>query len=71
MRLLEEFSKREITPLLDRLEKLIGEIDYRYTLDGLALFVNRYFARAVQLPFTLKERVNVGETFLTHDLFLP
>jgi len=67
-RLLAEFSKRDIAPLLDRLEKLTEEIDYRYTLDGLALFVNRDFARAAQLPFTLKERVNVGETFLTRDL---
>jgi hypothetical protein len=67
-RLLAEFSKRDIAPLLDRLEKLTEEIDYRYTLDGLALFVNRDFARAAQLPFTLKERVHVGETFLTRDL---
>lgn len=67
-RLLAEFSKRDIAPLLDRLEKLTEEIDYRYTLDGLALFVNRDFARAIQLPFTLKERVHVDETFLTRDL---
>lgn len=67
-RLLAEFSKRDIAPLLDGLEKLTKDIDYRYTLDGLALFVNRDFARAFQLPFTLKERVNVGETFLTRDL---
>jgi len=67
-RLLSEFSKREIAPLLDRLEKLIAEIDYRYTLDGLALFVNQEFARAVQLPFALQERVHLGETFLTRDL---
>lgn len=67
-RLLAEYSKQDITPLLDRLERLTQEIDYRYTLDGLALFVNRDFARAVQLPFNLKERVHVGETFLTRDL---
>lgn len=67
-RLLEEFSKREIAPLLDRLEKLVAEIDFRYTLDGLALFVNRDFARAVQLPFSIRERINIGETFLTRDL---
>lgn len=67
-RLLEEFSKREIAPLLDRLEDLVEGIDYRHTLNGLALFVNRDFARLVQLPFTLKENVNVGETFLTRDL---
>lgn len=67
-RLLGEFSNREIAPLLDRLERLVKGIDYRYTLNGLALFVNRDFARAVQLPFTLRENVNVGETFLTRDL---
>jgi hypothetical protein len=67
-RLLEEFSKREIAPLLDRLEKLADGIDYRYTLNGLALFANRDFSRAVQLPFTLRENVNVGDTFLTRDL---
>jgi hypothetical protein len=67
-RLLEEFNKREIEPLLMRLERLVEEIDYPFTLDGLAVFVSRDFARAVQLPFTLKECVNVGETFLTRDL---
>ena len=67
-RLLTEFSKREIEPLLDRLEKLVDTIDYRYALDGLALFINRDFARAFFLPFSLKERVAVDETFYTRDL---
>jgi hypothetical protein len=67
-RLLTEFSKRDIAPLLDHLEKVTESIDYRYTLDGLALFVNQDFARAVKLPFTLKENVHVGDTFLTRDL---
>jgi len=67
-RLLNEFNKRDLEPLLTRLEKLVQEIDYRTTLDGLALFVNRDFARAVQLPFTLKERVNIGDNFLTRDI---
>jgi hypothetical protein len=67
-RLLAEFSRREIEPLLTRLDKLVEGIDYRYTLDGLALFINADFARAVSLPFTLKERVNVDEGFYTRDL---
>ena len=33
-RLLEEYSKREIAPLLDRLEQLAEGIDYRHTLNG-------------------------------------
>jgi hypothetical protein len=67
-RLLAEFPKREIEPLLARLEKLAEEIDYRYALDGLVLFVNRDFGRKYYLPFSLKERIVVDETFATRDL---
>lgn len=67
-RLLAEFNKREIAPLISRLEKLVEGIDYRYTLDGLILFANHDFGRALHLPFTLKERIDIGETFFTRDL---
>jgi hypothetical protein len=67
-RLLKEFGKREIAPLLSRLEKLADSIDHTYALDGLALFVNKDVARAFQVPFTLKERVVVDEDFFTRDL---
>jgi hypothetical protein len=67
-RLLGEFSKREIEPLLARLDQLVEGLEFRHTLDGLALFVNRDFSRAFKLPFSLKERVVVGETFFTRDL---
>ncbi|MBN2387529.1 MAG: hypothetical protein JXB85_10960 [Anaerolineales bacterium] len=67
-RLLGEFSKREIAPLLTRLEQLVESVEYRYALDGLVLFVNRDFSRAVRLPFPLAENVYVDETFRTRDL---
>jgi hypothetical protein len=67
-RLLQESSRREIEPLLIRLTKLAEGIDYPHTLDGLALFVNADLARAVYLPFALKERVAVDETFFTRDI---
>lgn len=67
-RLLQEFSKREIDPLLERLDKLAGEVDYRYALDGLAMFANQDFAQKYYLPFTLPERVMVSDNFLTRDL---
>ena len=67
-RLLEEFSKREIEPVLDQLEQLVRDINYSYTLDGLVLCVNRSFARAFFLPFSLKERIMIDETFATRDL---
>jgi len=67
-RLLKEFSKRDIDVLLNRMEKLIAGLDLRYALDGLALFVNRDLGRASLLPFSVKERVVVDETFYTRDL---
>ncbi len=67
-RLLGEFKRREVDPLLTLLERMVSTIDYRHTLDGLALFVNQDFARTFQVPFTLKERVIVDETFATRDL---
>jgi Bacterial archaeo-eukaryotic release factor family 3 len=69
-RLLTEFSKREVEPLLAQLESLAARIDYRYTLDGLALFVNRDLAREFYLPFAVKQRVIIGENFATRDLVL-
>jgi hypothetical protein len=67
-RLLGEFSKRELEPLLTRLDDLVAGIDFNYTLDGLVLAVNRDMAREYVLPFLLEERVVVDETFFTRDL---
>jgi hypothetical protein len=67
-RLLKDFAKREVEPLLKRLDALAPEVDHEHNLDGLALFANKDFARAVSVPFTLKERVEVGGAFATRDL---
>jgi hypothetical protein len=67
-RLVAQFTKREIEPLLKRLEALVAEIDYEHALDGLALFVNQEIAGKFYLPFPLQERVVVDQTFATRDL---
>ncbi len=67
-RLRQELGKRESDGLLSRLDKLAEEVDYRHALDGLAMFANQDFAHKYYLPFTLPERVVVGESFLTRDL---
>lgn len=67
-RLLSQFAKRDVAALLENLDDLCEEIDYQHTLDGLALFVNQDFARKFYLPFPVKERVIVEETFATRDL---
>lgn len=67
-RLMREFPEAESVMLLLELGKLVESIDYRTAQDGLAMFVNRDLARAVHLPFPLKERVSVDKSFLTRDL---
>lgn len=67
-RLLAEFNKRDVETLLKRLDDLTSAIDFSRSLDGLALFVNRDFARAFHLPFPVKERVIIDETFATRHL---
>lgn len=67
-RLRAEYGKQESEPLIENLGRLVADINHRYTLDGLALFVTDDIASAQQLPFTVEERVHVGDRFLTRDL---
>lgn len=69
-RLLAEFARREVQPLLDNLEAVVRDIDYRYALDGLAIYANQDFARKFYLPFPIKERVIIDSTFITRDLVM-
>ena len=46
----------------------MADINYRHTLDGLVIFANQEMAQKEYLPFTLPERVIVGDTFFTRDL---
>lgn len=67
-RLSEEFTKREIEPLFERLDALVNEIDYPHTLDGLALYIGPDVAKLYNLPFTVPARVVIDKTFATRDL---
>ncbi len=67
-RLATEFTNRELEPLLKRLETLVSEIDYRHTLDGLALYISHDFAKLYYLPFPVPARVVIDQTFATRDL---
>ena len=69
-RLLQEFTWREIDPLMSRLNDLVEGIDYQYTTEGLVIYVNKDFARAFSLPFKPGEQVVVAETFAIRNLVL-
>jgi hypothetical protein len=67
-RLHDEFKKREVASVVKNLQQLVREVDWQHTLDGLALFASRSRASAISLPFRVKPRVLVDETFATRDL---
>src|SRR5262249_14016934 len=67
-RLQGEFKKREVAGLVQNLTRLVDRVDWKHSLEGLALFASRDVATAVQLPFRPRARVVIDETFATRDL---
>ena len=67
-RLHGEFKKREVAAVVQNLENLVDRLDWAHLLDGLALFASREVATAIRLPFKVKARVVIDETFATRDL---
>ncbi len=67
-RLLNEFQKREINPLIEKMQALANNVDISRTHDGLGLFINKDFAEKVDLPFRVRERVIIDQTFATRDI---
>jgi hypothetical protein len=54
--------------VVKNLKQLVSEVDWQHTLTGLALFASRDQAHSVTLPFRVKPRAMIDETFATRDL---
>lgn len=67
-RLNSEFSKKDISPVIEKLEKIQNELDFSRMLDGLAIFVNNNTSLKYLFQFPVKERVLIDNTFATRDL---
>ncbi len=67
-RLHGEFGKREVAPVVNNLRELVGKVDWEHTLNGLALFASKGRSAAVSLPFRVKPRAMIDESFATRDL---
>ena len=67
-RLHGEFKKRDVAAVTKNLNKLVDRVDWKHTLDGLALFASKDEATSVYLPFKVKPRVVVDASFATRDL---
>lgn len=67
-RLHDEFKKRDVADLVKNLNKLVDQVDWEHSLEGLALFASRDVATAIPLPFKVKARVAIDASFATRDL---
>jgi hypothetical protein len=67
-RLHTEFKKREVADVVKNLQDLVKKVDWQHTLDGLALFASKDKSAALSLPFKVKPRAMIDETFATRDL---
>jgi len=67
-RLHDEFIKREVAAVASNLQRLVRDVDWGRLLDGLALLASKERAAAVSLPFRVKPRAVIDETFATRDL---
>lgn len=67
-RLLSNNNKSDVTSIIQRLEELESEIDYRHNLESLILFVNDDIKEYISLPISVKDRVIIDNTFATRDL---
>lgn len=67
-RLLGMYPKREVAPVIDRLQEALATLDLNRPSDAVALFATRDTTYLFKLPFSVHEHVVVDETFATRDL---
>ena len=67
-RLTADGGARPVQGVLDQLQRVTDGIDFEHLLDGLAVYASEGFGRAFTLPFSVEERVVIGDTFVTRDL---
>lgn len=67
-RLHDEFPKREVAAVVKNLMGLARHVDWKHMLEGLALYASSTKAVAFSMPFKVKPRAMIDETFATRDL---
>ena len=67
-RLHNDYEKRFVWPIEEKLDQLVAEIDHNYNLDSLVIFVNEEFAEYTRLSTSVTDRVVIDNTFATRDI---
>jgi hypothetical protein len=68
-RLIAEFDKKAIAPLLEKLEQIPSEIDVNYNLDSLHIFLSNNTKEIIKSLWNVKEnKVYISDTFAIRSL---
>ncbi|MGY0503771.1 AOC03_06830 family ribosome hibernation factor [Luteimonas sp. e5] len=67
-RLLAQMDKRDVWPIMEKLNAVVDAHDHNHNLDALAVFAGADGAQAVPLPFEVKQRAVIDDNFATRDL---
>lgn len=67
-RLQAECKAEDAKRIAEKLDRLSREINHRYNLESLVLFVNKDIAEYARLPLPVTDRVIIDQTFATRDL---
>jgi hypothetical protein len=67
-RLLRDFPGKKIKPLVKDMYALSEKIDYKKLSRGLAFYISPYREKIIHLPFDVKEKVIIDNTFEVRDL---
>lgn len=67
-RLLREHDRRQIAPIIEHLNREAAAIDFMHPGAAVAIFATEGEAHTFVLPFPVRERVVINETFAIRDL---
>ncbi len=68
-RLTSECNKEKASTIIGKINNLASDIDYRFNLKTLVLFVNEDISAYIRLPINIKQnKVTIGKTFAIRDL---
>lgn len=67
-RLLAAHEKRDILPAIEKMKNLADNIDHKFNLDSLALFISQDTAEFLRLPVGVVDRVNIGTNFAVREI---
>lgn len=67
-RLYNDYEKRFVWPIMEKLNALVESIDHRQNLESLLIFVNNEMAEYTRLAVNVTDRVVIDSTFATRDL---